>query len=538
MKYIFIGTESANWSIDNYSVALEKIAQNGYDTVLIKFADGPSLWTSQLNLVPQIKKQCAVMGIEIIPYMFCYGNTTGSSVEQEIVIAKQLVDAVNTSLCLDIEDGFDGAASGDIATLLGGLGSLSTLYISTWANIVDHGTEGALRGVQSRVKAFLPQVYTSYLVGVWQTQYKNISGAIPTYNADTIGHVTLSEFGFWEYQDIAQESAPIVLKLDRGMILDTPQTSQFLPGDTQGACGYFAVALCKYAVEPGSKQTATARDIDDFALAQYKIVYGSIDASQENGMNVPELHTALKNAGNLHYYDIGSITASSAQQQDLKSIKRALQAGYPVVAFVSESSVRDLTGDIPTGTPYAWNTAGVNHIITYVGISTNGHLLTLDPANIQGDVSGVNTVRPWPRVYDVATIDNQYAVIVQTPWLTPIPGGEPTEWETNFSAQAPGPNPGEEEQGGWMSTPQASQATDTWALGVTFLKAVYSVELPTSSGIHTLWEQEYQQGHNHGYPISLETHSCDWNGGPIIIQYFSSGDRCEWSNGSGKFYHG
>lgn len=236
-------------------------------------------------------------------------------------------------------------------------------------------------------------------------------------------------------------NTPMTKRNSKGMIADYPETSQFDPNETEFACGFFAAALNKYAGKPGAGPTGTASQVDTFADNEYRAVYGSIDAGQTGGISIPQLHTVLQHAG-LHYFDIAALTPTSTQDSDLARITAALDAGYVIISTVVEASVRDITGDIPPGNPYSWYpgcdaNSCPTHVITYVGHGP-GYLLVVDPANIIGPLQGANQVRPWPRKYDSATMQNLFATIVQLPWLAPIPSGDPTSWATGFSGQAGG----------------------------------------------------------------------------------------------------
>lgn len=244
----------------------------------------------------------------------------------------------------------------------------------------------------------------------------------------------------------SQEGQKRSIILNRqGSVLNLRSGSQFEAGETEFSCGFFAGSVLKYATPPNVPNTGSWEDVDQFADAEYDNVYGSHDASQEGGISVPQLYTVF-NDGDLNYRDIGAISPGSPQSSDIPSIKAALRAGYPVVATITEASVRDLTDDIPVGNPYEWDPGGLTHVIVYVGIASDGNLLVWDYANIVGSRQGDNRVRSLPRKYDSNSIVNLFATIVQVvgndadaPWLKPIPSGDPLSWPTDFNAQNFGP---------------------------------------------------------------------------------------------------
>jgi len=517
MQYVFIGNEAETWSTDDHKAAAATIKAKGYNTAVVKVADGPNTWYSDHSDLLALQSLYKAADVDLLPFTFCYGNAPkyGSSVTREHDIALDIAGVIG-KVVLDVEDGYENAPI-DLDILCRGFPTGTKLYISTFANPAEHSMIDGLKRVLPYIVAIMPQVYTSYLLGVWQTQYSQIGPIplLPTYSQATLFKTVSVNFGYWEYQDLEQVAVTSMAKVNsRGMVMEYVQTDQFLPNDTQGACGYFAVALNKYASPPDIAPNTSADAVNAFALAEYKKVYGSIGIDQVNGMNVPELHTACADAGNLHYYDISTINATSTQQTDISTIKRALQAGYPVIGFISESSVRDLTGDIPAGSPYSWNTDGIFHIVTYVGISPDGHLLVVDPANINGSLTGDNSARPWPRKYDVATLANQFCSVIQiVPFHNPIPGPDPLKWSANFTGQVV--NMSSDPRQGFFET----QCENIWN----------SVnKTPRGTGIYHAWKTDFWLNTFHGVPVTGEIHTIDRDNTPIIMQVFSK-DTAVWN---------
>ena len=326
----------------------------------------------------------------------------------------------------------------------------------------------------------------------------------------------------------------------KGMIANFIPVSQFEAGETEFACGFFAGATVRSAVPPNSpfRKDETAETVDQWADHQYALVYGSFGSNMTGGISIDELHTVFHNAGNLHYWDL-PISPTSSQSSDLANIKRALQAGYPVVATIVEASVRDVTGDIPAGNPYEWNpvcntNSCPTHVIVYCGIDKNGNLLAVDYANVVGPLQGNNSVRAWPRHYDIATIDNTFATVVQLvgddpskPWLKPIPDPANAAAWNGFNAQntenwpaAPAPTPDYQRQ----------QAQDRWNSTAAFFGGQPAND---QTGIAKAWFEDFMAGKVHGPPLTAEYDSVRWGSGtPIKIQEFVGG-HYEWNIGNG-----
>lgn len=220
----------------------------------------------------------------------------------------------------------------------------------------------------------------------------------------------------------------MISKNGNGEIADVVPVSQFEPGETQTACGPFAVALCKFAGPPGKGPRGTAEDVDRYADAAYAHIFGGFDISQESGVVPEQMHQMILDAG-LHYQDLVGITDGSAQATDIKAIKAALDQGYLVIGEIHEPSVNDLSADFQ-GNPYSWG-GDWWHYVTYTGYTDTG-LLTHDPANVVGQLNGPNTPRRQPRIYDTSSIQHRWAAIIWTDWLPRPPlGFDPTQQVIN-----------------------------------------------------------------------------------------------------------
>lgn len=222
----------------------------------------------------------------------------------------------------------------------------------------------------------------------------------------------------------------MVTKNGNGEIADLVSVSQFEPNETQSACGPFAVALCKYAGAPGKSARGSAEDVDTYADNVYDRIFSNHDISTEAGVVPDQIQTMILQAG-LHYQDLTGIADGSAQADDIKAIKAALDQGYLVIGEIAETSVIDQEFG---GSPYYWNGAGLWHYVVYSGY-TDSALLTHDGANINGTLNGSNQPRPQPRHYDASQIQNRWATIVWTDWLPMMPVGfDPTQTTINGGA--------------------------------------------------------------------------------------------------------
>lgn len=338
---------------------------------------------------------------------------------------------------------------------------------------------------------------------------------------------------------------PLVLN-HAGAVLDLIQSDQLIPSnESQDKCGPWTAAELKYAGLPNSGGNGTVAEIESFAHNEYQAYIGPDVVSDQGGSSIDDMHHFFLDAGNLHYWDIAAINATSAQSSDLANLHAAVGAGYPVAMTVAEQSViSKRLGKCP----YPWQPAlgNVNHIFSLVGFDSEGDLIVADQ---------LNSFEPWPAIYKASVIDCSWASIVQVvgpdgskPWLAAIPNGIPTSWPAGFNAQLfVGP-------GGivWVSTSQMTQAEQIWnsntqgAIGGG--NALADVGLfpkgqtpPYTTGIALAWQAQYAAGHNYGAPTSYEfsevngVQITDWGGNPITVQRFEGG-RCEWSKGVPHWY--
>jgi hypothetical protein len=300
---------------------------------------------------------------------------------------------------------------------------------------------------------------------------------------------------------------------NQGMIANYLPVSEFQPGHTEFACGAFATASNAWATPYNQPARTDAQNLINWAEAEYAKTAGDNGPTNTNGASIPDMHTYFTDTQQggvipnpLHSWDT-AISNTSDQTTDINTIKAALLRGYPVIATITEQSVFDL--DLGAN-PYWWGPGG-NHILTWVGISSDGNLLAVDNANvIQGDgnLQTPKTPQPQPRRYDITRIANQWASIIQLPWLPPIISGDPLSWPGEIQLQA---------QAVWAGSP---------------------VNAPSGLGIYKAWLSAYTTKlMNFGTPITLEFKTINWNNQIITIQYFSGGIRAEFGpDGTTTFY--
>ena len=286
-------------------------------------------------------------------------------------------------------------------------------------------------------------------------------------------------------------------------------TSQFWPGKTEFACGFYAVATVKYAGKDAP--SGSSHDVEVWADEQYLEMYGEDTPTDTGGVYLTDEQKLILTA-DLHYQTLNAIDVNSAQSSDIQQIKAALNDRYPVIACVTEASVKDL--DLNRN-PYWWGAIG-GHVIVISGMENDNCYLVRDSANVQGSLQGPNSVLPGPRRYDATAINIEWALMVKTSWLPDIPSGfDPTKGNKPVATQIP------------KEDTQLTAATAEW-------KSV-NANLPFDTGIAKAWLEAYRSGNFFGPPLTKEYDDVSWSGNKIKTQQFSR-KRCQWENSKPNWY--
>lgn len=176
-------------------------------------------------------------------------------------------------------------------------------------------------------------------------------------------------------------------------VVDVSQFAEV--GTSLDKCGFYSVSLLFHAGKTGQAPPFNGSDVASWADGEYGAYDGADVASNANGMTMGTLEAVLHDAG-LHYQVVGSGELGyHTERMTAEYIRAWLELGYPVVLAVAEDNVYDL--DLG-GSPYAWDTSGLYHIITATGIDGDA-ILCHDTASIAPD-----GVRPGPRRYDASKL--------------------------------------------------------------------------------------------------------------------------------------
>lgn len=518
--------------------------------------DGPNEWYG--GKFQAIWLQVTQAGLDCIPYGFHYGFDKGSDLDTEVVLAAKYANNY-PNYCADMESSFDG--QGDwtlqVQKFFKAQAPGKQMIVSTWANIdgtisPGHSWYTNVANLAPVTKFYMPQAYSDFYtdrLADWSRTTVPAQQIMPTLNLGTsdmgqndvlrnlrtiINTYHPSLISLWEYQDAVanpglldqvvaaiHQEVPTMATLQTnsaGEIANFVNVSQFLGQHSEFACGPFAAGHVKFTTDPTKKNTTNPADIQNWAFNEYASVIGPDTISNTDGSSIDNMHTFYHDAG-YHYWDISGIDANSQHATDIARIKRALQAGYPVVATVAETSVFDVAEG---KNPYFWGPAG-NHILVYSGIAKSGNLLAQDTANILGSLTGANNPNPGPREYDVNKLFHSYACTIQLSWLAPIPDGDPLNWPTGFVAQQLA-TPQPQSQG----DPNANneQVLDAWAVGAAFVKAAEGNDISQARGtrIFGTWRDQWINHANYlGVPMSSERTLKALDGSTFVRQHFTGG---------------
>jgi hypothetical protein len=451
---LFTGIETYNWGWSDFDQMISFCKNNSVDYVVLKIYEiTQGEWYSGLSnsgasaVVNYIKAH----NLDVLTYGFYYG----ADAVTECSTIKKYLNSFGKH-CADIEGSFYGNPNNVAETFANLLsGHSGVLSLSTWANPVEHSWGGVLSALDPVVDIWMPQCYDDSLVRATYAEWPKTTKPIqPTYHLQNTPYVdakSFSDFTLWEYQ-MALTSPTLLtnyVNVDRGVsvsnypvnahgaIFNGLQVSEFQPGHIEFACGAFSVSVCVQSSDWNKGNPHNTTDLIWWAETEYAKTAGDNSPSNTAGASIADMHTYLKDTNLLHWWDT-NISTTSVQANDLETIKAAVNHGYPVIATVSEQSVFDM--DLGRN-PYWWGPSG-NHILVWVGVSGDGNLLAYDCANvIQGDgnLQTPKQVQTWPRRYRNSSIDNQWATIIQMPWLPPIPSNDPISWPPYVPPTPPPP---------------------------------------------------------------------------------------------------
>lgn len=163
---LFMGANTINWNVSQFQQAAAATRALGFDTLLIKVADGGNVWYGGMGGWQAIKNAVHAEGVGAIPWMYCYGNKFGALQTELDLLASYMQDA--GIVCADMEIEYNGQV-GWAHTMCQFMQPRPGVFlVSTWADPSLQNWLGVIEALAPCVDAFMPQQYNSYLGTFWQ----------------------------------------------------------------------------------------------------------------------------------------------------------------------------------------------------------------------------------------------------------------------------------------------------------------------------------------------------------------------------------
>jgi hypothetical protein len=215
---LFCGTETANWSLDQFKQAANNARSMGISALLVKVADGGNLWYSAIGGWKTVLDTINQSGIVAIPYTYSYGNRFGA-ITSEIAI---LSDAMRYTgiVVADLEVEWNGQV-GWAQQMSAALSPIPGLFgVTTWADPQLQNWNGVLAALKPCVNFWLPQVYSDYLAAGYHAQFDplqlpyfpvlNLGSDVGPNNIMGIAQNAHSPLiALWEYQSVAAYASTV-----------------------------------------------------------------------------------------------------------------------------------------------------------------------------------------------------------------------------------------------------------------------------------------------------------------------------------------
>lgn len=163
-KLLFVGLESFNWSVVDVVRAAQNARALGFDTLIMKAADGQNRWYSNISDLVAKRNACLSQGVGCLFYTYMYGPRFGAiQVQVEVAIAKEIHDSCGSMIVLDMEAEWNGQ-EGSAALLASYLKAFNgDVMVTTFADPAEQNWIGVIKQLAPYVSAWMPQVYTSFL---------------------------------------------------------------------------------------------------------------------------------------------------------------------------------------------------------------------------------------------------------------------------------------------------------------------------------------------------------------------------------------
>ena len=288
---LFIGNECANWSVDDFVAAAHRAQTLGIDTISPKRANGTERWYHNPAQLQAEYQAVHAVGVGYLPFAFCYGPRFGLPfIDAECAILREMqaaiaqVEPTGTGfVCADLEAEWDNNPSAAARFCANMHASTGLLYLTTWANPLQHGWAEMVRLLNPCVDAWLPQQYTDWLAAQ-HTQFNDLGVSTLQPVVDLV-----AEFGANHPVDIArtavnQGCATVWLWEYVPALADRQLTRSVVAAIRQGAAPVAVVP----ATQPPTPTTDPSSDATTYTVQSGDTL--AAIASRYNGGNWQQLY--------------------------------------------------------------------------------------------------------------------------------------------------------------------------------------------------------------------------------------------------------
>lgn len=210
---LFTGVETYKWTLSDFQKVCDFALAHHIDGLVVKIYEiTQGEWNTTANgpTPQQIASLVMSNNLGWFPYGFFYGSDPNT----EINAILKYLDMFGIFI-LDMEGDFDGNNTIDpyVNTLTSWLSNhpLDSLWISTWANPIDHGWVSNILKLDPLVKVWMPQEYSDGLIQMRLSQWPKTTGKVfPTYamSQETINLIAITDMpSIWEYQGAVSDIA-------------------------------------------------------------------------------------------------------------------------------------------------------------------------------------------------------------------------------------------------------------------------------------------------------------------------------------------
>lgn len=231
-RSLFVGIESQHWTREQIISAAQRAKALGYDTLVLKVADGGIRWYNNVQELSVLHTEVNDIGAGLAFYQYCYGPLFGANqIKAEAEIANE-IGSVSDYPILDMEIEWNNEIS-SAEFFMSELKGAHKFVISTWADPVQQQWMGVVDALwnSGKVAEFWPQEYSKFLEYTGGREFPEPlerSAIIPTYAAgwDAVPpYFIYDRVSLWEYSQPPQ----LLAQWARVPLRNAPTTALIAP---------------------------------------------------------------------------------------------------------------------------------------------------------------------------------------------------------------------------------------------------------------------------------------------------------------------